>query len=154
MMNIFCSLALLAFVSTRLVKMAGAAVVQSAVASSISADLPVTYDCTFENQWTAARHVPDYPSNAHWSSPVIASHSDLYQMWEAGVDASPGVKAVAERGSTTVIGNELEAAGEAVMDVEIGVVIFPPEESIQVLPGIEIDILHPLLSAITMIAPR
>jgi len=57
---------------------------------------PVSYQCKFINNWTAANHPLDYPSNAHWSSPIFAAHSPDYSMWSPGSMASQGVKMVAE----------------------------------------------------------
>lgn len=55
-----------------------------------------TYQVTFTNLWSATTHPPDYPSNAHWSPPVIVSHSADYEMWRSGMNATEGVASVAE----------------------------------------------------------
>lgn len=58
---------------------------------------PVSYQCKFINNWTAANHPQNYPSNAaHWSPPTFAAHSPDYSMWSPGSMASPGVEMVAE----------------------------------------------------------
>ena len=56
----------------------------------------VFISCEFSSLWTKERHPDDYPSNAHFSPLVFASHSEKYQMWANGALASPGVKEVAE----------------------------------------------------------
>jgi hypothetical protein len=57
----------------------------------------VKVTCAFLNQWTAARHPNDYPTESLWSPMVMASHSSEYQMWGfPGVLASDGVKLIAE----------------------------------------------------------
>lgn len=69
----------------------------SKVTGSISSSQPVVVSCEFQNNWTAANQPTDYPiDNAHWSPIVIASHSDLYQMWSYAAVASSGVQEVAE----------------------------------------------------------
>lgn len=58
----------------------------------------VRVTCAFQNKWTAERHPNDYPEGmAMWSPMVMASHSNVYQMWGSpGVLASDGVKLIAE----------------------------------------------------------
>ncbi len=55
-----------------------------------------TYACEFHNLWNEINHPFDFPSNAHWSPPVIVAHSNKYRMWETGELASDGVKEVVE----------------------------------------------------------
>lgn len=66
--------------------------------SSLTMVSEATYSCTFTNLWTSRRHPTLYPGNAHWSSPVLTSHSEEYTMWEPGVFASPGIEVAAEVG--------------------------------------------------------
>lgn len=68
----------------------------SSVTSNIPASQKVLVSCEFENKWTPATHPTDYPTDAHWSPIVLASHSDQYRMWSYGAMAGRGVEEVAE----------------------------------------------------------
>jgi hypothetical protein len=69
---------------------------ESTVTGSIPSSQPVLVSCDFQSEWSQANHPIDYPSNAHWSPIVLASHSEGYQMWSYGNLASRGVQEVAE----------------------------------------------------------
>lgn len=95
-------------------------VVNSTERSDIPTSNPVEYECEFINRWTAATHPSDYPSNAHWSRMVIASHSNGYQMWAPDVEATDGVQSVAETGSVAILTDELDAAGSDIGSTSSG----------------------------------
>ena len=60
--------------------------------------IPVSYTCQFINLWTGVRHPTEYPSNAHWSPMLMASHKNKYTMFSQNStkEASVGVQNVAE----------------------------------------------------------
>jgi hypothetical protein len=70
------------------------------ILTSISSELGVsqsaTYSCVLTNNWSRANHPVQYPGSAHWSPPVVVSHSEGYEMWAPGKLASRGVERVAE----------------------------------------------------------
>jgi len=68
----------------------------AAVTGTIPASQSVLVSCEFENKWTPETHPTDYPTDAHWSPIILASHSNEYQMWSLGSIASRGVQEVAE----------------------------------------------------------
>ena len=70
--------------------------VYNAIPSRLLASETAQYSCKFVNRWSSSRHPLLYPSDAHWSSPVLVSHNNDYQMWGAGLFASNGVERVAE----------------------------------------------------------
>lgn len=90
---------LLTFVLSAIVLSFSVAQDYDLVDSSMSA-VPVTqevdYECMFINSWSGARHPIDYPSNAHWSPPVMIPHEETYHMWQPDVLALPGVQRLAE----------------------------------------------------------
>ena len=59
-----------------------------------------TYNVKFEGMWTAQSHPNGYPSNPHFSPLVGATHTYRYQFWGDMIRASPGVKIVAETGTS------------------------------------------------------
>ena len=71
--------------------------------SNVPATQSVAYTCVLTNLWSGATHPIDYSNIsgvAHWSPPVLAAHSNNYELWAPGRLASPGVEAVAEVSST------------------------------------------------------
>ena len=56
------------------------------------------YTVKFEAKWSREIHQNGFPSGAHFSPLVIATHSYKYKMWSDMTRASPGVKLVAETG--------------------------------------------------------
>lgn len=112
-----------------------------------------TYKITFRYQWTRARHPDAYPSFAHFSPLVAASHSPGYCMWKPYGFATRGVEDVAETGSTFRIDGELnEHLGRNVYDFAVdNVVTSDGSETVSVT--IDVDGKRSLVSAISMIAP-
>ena len=58
------------------------------------------YTVKFEAKWSQATHPNGWPSGAHFSPLVIATHSYRYKMWSDMTRASPGVEKVAEDGAS------------------------------------------------------
>ena len=72
-----------------------------------------TYRVVFESNWSQNTHPhPDgnFPSNAHWSKLVGATHNDQVTFLEMGEISSPGIENVAELGSNTVFFSEVNTA--------------------------------------------
>ena len=57
------------------------------------------YTVKFEAKWSPATHPNGFPSGAHFSPLVIATHSYKYKMWSDMTRASRGVKLIAEDGA-------------------------------------------------------
>ena len=127
----------------------------SQVTSTVPAMHTVTYSCTFTNNWSGANHPVNYPSNAHWSPPVIAAHSRRYTMWEPNTLAMEGVKLVAETGGTSTLLSEIETAQEKRVagDMVKGDVTFNREIQSQIFSDITLTPVFDRMSSITMIAP-
>eukprot|EP00548_Thalassiothrix_antarctica_P006805 CAMPEP_0194138202 /NCGR_PEP_ID=MMETSP0152-20130528/8053_1 /TAXON_ID=1049557 /ORGANISM="Thalassiothrix antarctica, Strain L6-D1" /LENGTH=366 /DNA_ID=CAMNT_0038835595 /DNA_START=21 /DNA_END=1117 /DNA_ORIENTATION=- len=120
--------------------------------SSVPSTETVSYVCDFQNNWSGVNHPRNYPSNAHWSPPVLTAHSDGYSMWREGGMATEGVEIVAETGSPNTLLNEISASS-SVENVIVGDVIFNSEIQMQTFDSITMTPTSPYLSAITMIAP-
>ena len=69
------------------------------VSSSQAIDCQGTarYTLTFRAEWTRQTHL-NFPFGAHFSSLVGCSHKADYVMWKPGINATNGVKDVAELG--------------------------------------------------------
>merc|ERR1740124_615372 len=120
--------------------------------SSVAATETVSYSCDFQNNWTGVNHPVDYPSNAHWSPPVLAAHNTGYSMWRTGGMATEGVEIVAESGAPDTLVSEIEASS-SVGAMVVGEATFNAEVQMQTFDSITMTPTSPYLSAITMIAP-
>ena len=58
------------------------------------------YKLIFKGEWTRTSHPEDFPArnSPHFSRVVGCSHNSSYVMWKPGMNATLGVKDVAERG--------------------------------------------------------
>jgi hypothetical protein len=111
------------------------------------------YRLTFESTWTAATHPLDFPSAAHFSALVGGTHSSAVSFWREGELATNGIRDMAERGRTSPLDDEIDAAVRAgrAGAVSIG-------GQIATSPGLvslEFDIRqrHPLVTFVSMVAP-
>ena len=59
------------------------------------------YELTFEATWSEATHPDNFPPNPHFSGLIGGTHNDQVIFWSSGTLASPGLKSVAETGSTS-----------------------------------------------------
>jgi hypothetical protein len=111
------------------------------------------YQVTFQTYWAMETHPTDFPANPHFSPLIGATHSSRVHFWTLGAAASDGIEAMAERGRTSPLDIEIEAAiaQAAARQVLRGapVDVLPGSASIE----FEIDRDQPLVTLVTMIAP-
>lgn len=107
------------------------------------------------NNWSAVNHPVNYPSNAHWSPPIIAAHSEKYNIWKPDTLATKGVEEVAESGSTSELKKEIGAAQESFSagDFVEGSVTFNSSTQSQTFADIMLTPSFDMMSSITMVAP-
>jgi hypothetical protein len=111
------------------------------------------YDVRFEATWSRASHPADWPDDAHFSGLVGGVHSADVDFWHDGAYASNGIKDMAERGRTSTLSQEVQAAigaGQA-REVILGGAINPS-------PGVAtgqftVSRDFPLATVLTMVAP-
>ena len=111
------------------------------------------YHVTFESAWTRETHPTDFPSSAHFSRLVGGTHSSRVRFWQAGAQASRGIKDMAERGRTSPLDSEVQAAiaaGTAYSLILGGAIDRVPGEA---TAEFEIGREHPLVSLVSMVAP-
>jgi len=127
------------------------------ISTVLSQTSTATYTITFTSNWSETIHPHpnnNFPSNAHWSKLVGATHNENVSFLEMGQLASPGIEAVAELGSNTVFFNEINTAinqgysnqiidGDA-LSTSLGAII---------IEGLTTTESFPLLSLVSMIAP-
>ena len=80
-----------------------------------------TYRVTFTSTWSAATHPgSNFPSNAHFSPLIGATHNVSATFWLSGTIASPGIEQMAELGATSILRSEIDAAGSHVREMITG----------------------------------
>jgi spondin N len=68
------------------------------------------YRVTFDASWSAQSHPNETPRTPHFSRLIGGTHRATVQFWEAGGQASEGIRLMAEQGRTTPLDTEVEAA--------------------------------------------
>jgi hypothetical protein len=111
------------------------------------------YSVAFESTWRPETHPDDFPPDAHYSRLVGGTHSSRARFWAAGAPASAGIQAMAERGRTTPLDTEVQAAIAA--GTARGLIL---GDALDGSPGVataefEIGRDHPLVTLVTMVAP-
>ena len=112
----------------------------------------VQYEFRFDALWNDQDH-PGFPDRGHFSGVYGVLHNEDYQMWAPGQLASAGIQQIAELGTSTkakeevapllqngTIAREIGASGGALSPYSVS-------STFSVFPS------HPLVSAVTMIAP-
>ena len=111
------------------------------------------YRLTFDATWSAATHPIDFPNTAHFSSLIGATHDASASFWREGVPAGQGIQDMAERGRTTPLDQEIEAAvrSGSAERVWIGSGIGASSGSTSL--EFEVSQRYPLATFVSMIAP-
>lgn len=111
------------------------------------------YSVTFDATWSAVSHPEEIPPDPHFSRLVGGTHAEAVSFWAPGEIASDGIEAMAERGSTAQLAQEVEAAiaaGQAERVLLGG--------NIPLSPGstafeFEVSREFPLVTLVSMLAP-
>lgn len=82
-----------------------------------------TYQVRLDVEWSAASHPATLPPNSHISPPVVVGHARAGDLFATGTLASPGIEAMAERGTTATLQGEL-GANPTVTSVDVGSSLF------------------------------
>jgi spondin N len=111
------------------------------------------YVVTFETSWSRTTHPTDFPSNPHFSPLIGVTHAAGARFWSPGATASDGIEAMAERGATSPLDQEMQAAiaGGAAFGLIRGAGIGRSPGSTSVEFEIRRD--HPLVTLVSMVAP-
>lgn len=125
----------------------------SSDASTNGASERARYRLTFDATWSGATHPVDFPSAAHFSSLVGGTHDASVSFWREGVLATQGIQDMAERGRTSPLDQEIEAAirGGGAERVWVGGSINPSPGTASL--EFEISQRYPLATFVSMIAP-
>jgi hypothetical protein len=123
--------------------------------SPMVTEAPATarYRVVFRSTWTSATHPVDFPSDAHFSRLVGGTHSGSVTFWAEGAPASTGIKDMAERGRTSPLDQEVNAAISAggAEHLLLGGAIDDTPGSVSL--DFEVSQAFPLVTLVSMIAP-
>ena len=127
-----------------------AALVATGLSALPAAAQTITYQVTFEGNWTLASTPGGVVGGAHFTTLIGGVHGSGVSFWEAGEQASAGVEGVAELGSTGTFRNEVSASPhtrsviqERVSGGGTGTATF----------SIDLTRTHPLVTLLSMIGP-
>ncbi|MDA8016759.1 MAG: spondin domain-containing protein [Thermoanaerobaculia bacterium] len=112
------------------------------------------YKVRFFTTWSPQTHPTDFPPNPHFSGLIGGVHDHGVSFWRAGDLASPGIKAMAERGRISPLDEEVQSAIDAGTASEIitgGGIGTSPGGSAQAFFTVSQD--HPLITLVSMVAP-
>lgn len=111
------------------------------------------YNVTFEGTWTAANHALEYPSTAHFSGLIGATHDARYVLFRDGGKATDGLERLAETGAHSPLDQEIRAAKDegAVGALLTSASLWNLPNSVSI--SFTIDEKHPMVSLVAMIAP-
>lgn len=112
-----------------------------------------TYTVTFTSTWSQETHPHEsFPSGAHFSSLIGATHSLSSTLWMSDTLASAGMEQMAETGGTAQLRTEINALGEDALMIISGAGLSQATGSV-VIPDLIVDRTHPAVTLVTMIAP-
>ena len=122
-------------------------------AGTAPASQTARYRVRFESRWSASTHPLDFPSDAHFSRLVGANHAAGVSFWRAGLLATPGIQAMAERGRVTPLDTEVMSAIAA----GTAEAVFTGPALDQTPDAVSMEVTasqrFPLLTLVTMVAP-
>lgn len=114
------------------------------------------YELTFERMWSRHTHPKDFPSDAlstRFSDIIGASHTVGYRFWEYGKRASPGLRQVAEHGSTRDLESELKEESEHIRTIIKARGVSQPNVIGKTFAVFRVDSKHHLVSLVSAIDP-
>jgi len=114
---------------------------------------PVEYRVVVKSTWTKVSHPFEYPSGAHFSGMIGASHNAKYSIFAIGRRPTPGLERLSEEGKHSPLDTEIRTAidqGDALMLFESGGL---KNWRDSMVATVRVDPAHPLVSVVNMIAP-
>src|SRR5438093_12653397 len=114
---------------------------------------PAEYTVIIRSTWTKTTHPFEYPSGAHFSGMIGASHNAKYSIFAVGRRPTPGLEHLSEEGKHSPLDTEIRTAidqGNALMLFESGGL---KKWRHSMVATVRVDAAHPLVSVVNMIAP-
>src|SRR6267142_6750586 len=114
---------------------------------------PAEYTVIVKSTWTKVSHPFEYPSDAHFSGMIGASHNAKYSIFAVGRRPTPGLERLSEEGKHSPLSDEINAAietGNALDMFETGSL---KNFRDSLVTTVQVDAKHPMVSAVMMVAP-
>jgi spondin N len=114
---------------------------------------PAEYRIVVKSTWTPRSHPFEYPSGAHFSGLIGASHNANYSIFSVGSRPTPGLERLSEEGKHSPLNDEIRAAieaGNALAMFETGSL---KNFRDSLVATVQVDAKHPMVSVVNMIAP-
>jgi hypothetical protein len=114
---------------------------------------PAEYRVVVKSTWTRANHPFEYPSDAHFSGIIGASHNGKYSIFAVGRRPTRGLERLSEEGKHSPLNDEIRAAieaGNALALFETGGL---KNFKDSMVTTVRVDPAHPLISVVNMVAP-
>ncbi|HEV8511513.1 MAG TPA: spondin domain-containing protein [Gemmatimonadales bacterium] len=114
---------------------------------------PAEYTVIVKSTWTKTIHPFEYPSGAHFSGVIGASHNSRYSIFAVGSRPTPGLERLSEQGKHSPLDSEIRSAidqGNALMLFETGGL---KNWRDSLVTTVRVDSAHPLVSLVNMVAP-
>lgn len=136
----------------------GARITLSTVPTAQGQTIPIAaptavYSVRFTSTWSNTTHPhADFPSGAHFSALIGATHTISTTIWQPTALASIGIEEMAETGSTNQLRDEFTALADAILLVIQAPALQSATGTVEI-PTIQLDRQHPAVTLVTMIAP-
>jgi hypothetical protein len=114
---------------------------------------PAEYRVVVKSTWTARNHPFEYPSGAHFSGLIGASHNANYELFELGSRPTPGLERLSEEGKHSPLNDEIRAAIKAGNALEMFETGGLKNFRDSLVTTVHVDAKHPMVSVVNMIAP-
>jgi len=114
---------------------------------------PAKYRIVVKSTWTPRTHPFEYPSGAHFSGLIGASHNANYDIFAVGRRPTPGLERLSEEGKHSPLSDEINAAietGNALDMFETGSL---KNFRDSLVTTVQVDAKHPMVSVVMMVAP-
>src|SRR6266704_2443330 len=115
---------------------------------------PAEYTVIVKSTWTKTTHPFEYPSGAHFSGMIGASHNAKYSGFAVGRRPTPGLERLSEEGKHSPLDTEIQSAidqGNALMEFESGGLKNWKDSMVS---SVRVDSAHPLVDVVNMVAPK
>jgi len=114
---------------------------------------PAEYRVVFKSTWTPRTHPFEYPSGAHFSGLIGASHNANYSIFSVGSRPTPGLERLSEEGKHSPLSDEIHAAIDAGNALDLFETGSLKNFKDSLVATVQVDARHPMVSVVAMIAP-
>ncbi len=111
------------------------------------------YTVVVKSRWTKAEHPFEWPSDAHFSGVIGATHTPAYSIFTVGTPPTPGLENLSEMGKHTPLDKEIRAA---IADGRAGTIFETAalrNFADSLVTTVKVDDAFPLVSLVMMVAP-